>query len=247
MKIVGIIKEFKTRTGVKAVARIERLDQVENTFIRGDIKTLKINIPYEFKGEFAGHKSYHKIFETVSYQPTTQLDNQQTINYLKSSVFDTIGEKSATMIVEQIPVDTLSKIITTPELLKTVPDLELEKINTLTDTLKQLYNTDSISEKFLENNLKEEFYDFLVKDCLDDEEVWRILTNYFFEYADENNLSSFEEVDKVVLSFDTTNNLLEKRIYWWAYKYSKDILFTTGNTWLKLADLRKKFKKSSLI
>lgn len=238
MKIIGVIKENKYKANSTTVAKVERLDQVGSVLVRGNLSLLSANIPYEFDGEIVIEPGAEPIFSIKAATKTFALSQRESINYFKSSVFDEIGEKTATIIVDYFHDFVIEKILKNPDDLNNVPGIVDEKIQTIKETLRKVYNKDLIKEKFEQANLKIEFYNLLLKDTISNEQLQQILETDFYHYAYQKKLTPFEEVDRVAEAFSTAPNFLDQKIYWWAFKICNEILFSTGNSWLTLRELR---------
>ncbi|MBE3570436.1 MAG: ATP-dependent RecD-like DNA helicase [Bacillales bacterium] len=92
---------------------------------------------YTFYGFFQEHPKFGIQFQCKHFQKEVPQTRQGVINYLSSELFKGIGRKTAERIVDHLGEDAISKILRSPSVLDSVPNLSAEKAKALYDVLKE--------------------------------------------------------------------------------------------------------------
>lgn len=91
---------------------------------------------YRFFGHFVDHPRYGRQFQVDNYQQERPTSANGVVNYLSSEKFPGIGKRTAEKIVEILGEDAIDRIITAPDCLKEVPQLNEKKRQTIIDTIR---------------------------------------------------------------------------------------------------------------
>ncbi|QEH61817.1 exodeoxyribonuclease V subunit alpha [Spiroplasma chinense] len=236
----GKIKNFLFNNEDYGVAVFTLLDNEKNsTVITGNIGVMKVGVIYEVEGEnVVDRKRNQTSFVVSSIKQVKEFSKDVYIKYFSSSLFPSIGKKLATNIVEHYKKDIFKKILKNKDELKLIEDMTEVKANIVYDVVKEFFSENDILDKFINNNLKQEFYNYLQRNVDDSNEIRSILENNFYEFAFVNKLTPFEEVDKVALAFGV-EEFSDERISWWANYLGNELLFRTGDTYFDLYQIRK--------
>lgn len=92
---------------------------------------------YIFYGSFKEHPRFGLQFNASHFRKDMPQTKQGVVTYLSSEMFKGIGKKTAEKIVETLGENAISKILSQPSLLDTVPKLPPEKAKLLYDTLME--------------------------------------------------------------------------------------------------------------
>ncbi|MDF2855943.1 MAG: hypothetical protein K0Q87_1794 [Neobacillus sp.] len=90
---------------------------------------------YTFFGEFKDHPKFGMQFQVQHFRKEIPQTKQGVITYLSSEMFKGIGKKTAESIVGTLGENAISKILSQPSLLDSIPKLPPEKAKMLYDTL----------------------------------------------------------------------------------------------------------------
>ncbi|AKX34046.1 exodeoxyribonuclease V subunit alpha [Spiroplasma litorale] len=207
--------------------------------IVGDIAHMKKDYIYEIEAEQFEDKIRKEINYKVNLIKNIKDfdDNETVIKYLSSPLFPTIGKKLAENIVNYFEKDIINNILKNKNDLLNIKNMTNVKAEIIYNTVLELKN--NFIDIFITKKLKKEFLYKLTKDFNDNKIIEDILNNNFYNYAFENNLGPFEEVDKVALAFNA-DELGEVRISFLVYNIVKEILYQTKNTYTDIDTVKKK-------
>ncbi|QGS51907.1 SF1B family DNA helicase RecD2 [Spiroplasma tabanidicola] len=243
-EIKGKIKSFIFNNESFGIAVFTLMDNdTRSIVIKGEITSMRLNVFYCLNGETVIDRKTNKtVFEVKSLKQIKITSKELVIKYLCSPLFPTVGKKLASNIYEHFGDDTFNKILSNPEEIKNVKDIKDSQVLIILETLKENFEENKVLEIFEEHNLKLEFYTRVEKFCKSKEEIKNTFENNFFEFAENNFLIPFKEVDRVALAFGLEENSSE-RISWWAKHLANELLMKTGNTYLELSIIKKELQK----
>jgi exodeoxyribonuclease V alpha subunit len=137
-----LVTIFHNEQNLYTVMRIrveETNDQYEDkeAVITGYFPKIHEQETYIFYGEFKDHPKFGLQFQTNHFRKDIPQTKQGVIGYLSSEMFKGIGKKTAENIVEVLGENAISKILSQPSLLDSVPKLPPEKAKVLYDTLME--------------------------------------------------------------------------------------------------------------
>lgn len=93
------------------VARFKTNDRNENNLtVTGFIGDVQSNTQYKIYGVFKNHPRYGEQFSLESYEEIIPNDNESLIRYFSSTNFPGIGNKAATIIIDQLGKDAINII-----------------------------------------------------------------------------------------------------------------------------------------
>lgn len=114
---------------------------------KGYFANLQKGVVYQFFGELETHPRFGVQYNISSYQTYVPETKEAVITYLSSELFEGIGEKTATTIVEHLGEQAVTKILEDPELLANIPNLKQKTARTLATTLKEHQGFEQIAVK----------------------------------------------------------------------------------------------------
>ncbi len=137
-----IVTIFHNEQNLYTVLRI-RVDETNDQYddkeavITGYFPKIHEQETYIFYGEFREHPKFGLQFQTNHFRKDIPQSKQGVIAYLSGEMFKGIGKKTAENIVETLGENAISKILSQPSLLDTVPKLPPDKAKVLYDTLME--------------------------------------------------------------------------------------------------------------
>ncbi|MCM1370884.1 MAG: ATP-dependent RecD-like DNA helicase [Clostridium sp.] len=200
----------------------------------GTFFDLQENDTYIFYGDMVNHPKYGIQFSTSSYERIMPQDKDGIISFLSSSLFNGIGEKMATSIVEHITPNTLDKILEDKTCLYKVPKLSKLKADRIYDTLVKY--EDSHKTIVYLNELG-----FTMKDSLNIYNYYRENTilqieNNIFKILDNVEDISFMQVDLIRKKLNVNDND-ENRIKSCIIYFMKNLTYSKGDTYLNFDEI----------
>lgn len=92
---------------------------------------------YTFYGELVEHPKFGLQFQVKHYRKEIPQTRESVIAYLSGELFDGIGKKTATKIVDTLGDNAISKILSDPSLLDRIPNLPSKKAKQIYETLME--------------------------------------------------------------------------------------------------------------
>ncbi|PLR79948.1 ATP-dependent RecD-like DNA helicase [Bacillus canaveralius] len=92
---------------------------------------------YVFFGEFKDHPKFGLQYQVSHFRKDLPQSKQGVINYLSGELFKGIGKKTAEKIVDTLGENAISRILSQPSILDTIPKLPPDKAKQLYDTLME--------------------------------------------------------------------------------------------------------------
>lgn len=114
---------------------------------KGYFANLQKGVVYQFFGELETHPRFGVQYNISSYQTYVPETKEAVITYLSSELFEGIGKKTATTIVDHLGEQAVTKILEDPELLSNVPNLQQKTARNLASTLKKHQGFEQIAVK----------------------------------------------------------------------------------------------------
>lgn len=129
MEYTGIIKyiRFYSEETKFVVMNVEVEEEDTIVSMTGYMSYVNKEDKYRFKGEYVMHPRYGKQFQIESYEVVPVNDEKEIIRYLSSSLFKGIGEKQATLIVEALGKDAITRIKENKHVLDHIKGMSEEK------------------------------------------------------------------------------------------------------------------------
>ncbi|WP_042354960.1 SF1B family DNA helicase RecD2 [Bacillus rubiinfantis] len=144
-----IVTIFHNEQNLYSVIRI-RVEETNHTYadkeavITGYFPKIHEQETYIFYGAFKEHPKFGLQFQANHFRKDMPQSKQGIIAYLSGEMFKGIGKKTAENIVETLGEDAISKILSQPSLLDTVPKLPPDKAKTLYDTLMEYQGLEQV-------------------------------------------------------------------------------------------------------
>src|SRR5699024_9164499 len=114
---------------------------------KGYFANLQKGVVYQFFGELETHPRFGVQYNISSYQTYVPETKEAVITYLSSELFEGVGKKTATAIVDHLGEQAVTKILEDPELLANIPNLNRKTARTLAATLKAHQGFEQIAVK----------------------------------------------------------------------------------------------------
>lgn len=137
-----LVTIFHNEQNLYTVLRIRVEDTNENyedkeAVITGYFPKVHDQETYIFYGQMKEHPKFGPQFHAEHFRKELPQTKQGVIAYLSGELFKGIGKKTAEKIVETLGENAISRILSQPSLLDTVPKLPPEKAKELYDTLME--------------------------------------------------------------------------------------------------------------
>ena len=112
MEYTGVISHirFYSEETKFIVATVLVEEEIQPITMTGYMSYVNKDDKYKFIGEYGVHPRYGKQFQLESYEVVLADDEKEIIRYLSSSLFKGVGEKQATLIVDALGKEAISKI-----------------------------------------------------------------------------------------------------------------------------------------
>lgn len=142
MKGKHLVTIFHNEQNLYTVMRIRVEDTNENyedkeAVITGYFPKVHEEETYIFYGQMKEHPKFGPQFQVEHFRKELPQTKQGVIAYLSGDLFKGIGKKTAENIVNTLGEDAISRILSQPSILDTVPKLPSEKAKELYDTLME--------------------------------------------------------------------------------------------------------------
>ncbi len=201
----------------------------------GTFADLNIDDKYIFEGEAVEHIKYGFQYNVKKYERIKPEDKDSIIEFLSSDLFNGIGKKLATKIVDTLGDNTLDKILEEPECLNLVPKLTEKKMKIIIETLNKYEESHKTIVYLTELG-------FSLKDSLaiynkfKSDTIYKIEQN-IYSILDTDLDISFLKVDEInqKLNNDTTIDRIKACIYY----MMNTLLFRNGDTYLYFDEIKK--------
>lgn len=112
-----LFKIFYNPTNYYAVLKMKSLDDDEKIIVTGYFKELDEDVVYRLHGNYVDHPKYGVQFLVESYETLIEKSTKSLIRYLSSSLFEGIGKKCASDLVEHLGLDVIELIKNDPHIL----------------------------------------------------------------------------------------------------------------------------------
>ena len=112
---------FRNEKNYYTVMKVKVLNKGKSMTLTGYMDTVEEDEEYIFYGDYVDHPVYGVQFAFVSYEKQLPQEKEGIIKYLSSSLFEGIGKKTATMVVETLGENCIEEIRNDPSILDNVP------------------------------------------------------------------------------------------------------------------------------
>lgn len=226
---IGIIK-------VKETNDENIIDYINKTItITGYFEELKEDTKYIFYGEVVEHPKYGFQYNALSYDTIKPEGIDGVKEFLASDLFNGIGEKQASLIVDTLGEDALNKILEDKSCLMLVPKLSSKKADLIYNTLTK-YEESHKTIVYL-TELGFTMHDALIIYNLYKSNTNIILERNIYDILNDTNEISFLKIDEVAVK----NNLYEEinRVKSCIIYIIKTLTFKLGDTYLTYDEIKK--------
>ena len=110
----------------------------------GNFGRIQEGASYKFYGEITNHPKYGMQFKVDRYETSQPSSSESLINYLSSSQFKGIGEKTAEKVVDALGENVIDSIVENPAVLNQVPGLSKKQKETLEEVLSNEYGMQKV-------------------------------------------------------------------------------------------------------
>lgn len=137
MEYIGVITRirFYSEETKFIVATVEVEEESTPITMTGYMSYVNTDDKYKFVGEYGVHPRYGKQFQIESYEVILADDEKEIIRYLSSALFKGVGEKQATLIVDALGKEAISKIKEDKHVLDYVKGMSEKKRDMIYDVL----------------------------------------------------------------------------------------------------------------
>ena len=101
---------FRNEKNYYTVMKVKVLNKGKSMTLTGYMDTVEEDEEYIFYGDYVDHPVYGVQFAFVSYEKQLPQEKEGIIKYLSSSLFEGIGKKTATMVVETLGENCIEEI-----------------------------------------------------------------------------------------------------------------------------------------
>jgi len=226
--VIGIFKIKETNE--------ENLKEFINKTITftGQFAELNVDDTYFFYGEMVEHQKYGLQFKVNEYERVKPSDKDGIIEFLSSDLFNGIGEKIATQIVETLGENALDKILEEKSNLYLVPKLSSKKIDIIYNTLTKYEESHKTIVYLTELgfNMKDSLniYNFYKSNT-----IIQIESN-IFKIIDDIEEISFTKIDEISKKLNYKENDIN-RIKSCILYVMKSLTYKNGDTYLNLNEI----------
>ena len=226
--VIGIFKIKETNE--------ENLKEFINKTITftGQFVELNVDDTYFFYGEMVDHQKYGLQFKVNEYERVKPSDKDGIIEFLSSDLFNGIGEKIATQIVETLGENALDKILEEKSNLYLVPKLSSKKIDIIYNTLTKYEESHKTIVYLTELgfNMKDSLnvYNFYKSNT-----IIQIESN-IFKIIDDIEEISFTKIDEISKKLNYKENDIN-RIKSCILYVMKSLTYKNGDTYLNLNEI----------
>ena len=200
----------------------------------GQFVELNVDDTYFFYGEMVEHQKYGLQFKVNEYERVKPSDKDGIIEFLSSDLFNGIGEKIATQIVETLGENALDKILEEKSNLYLVPKLSSKKIDIIYNTLTKYEESHKTIVYLTELgfNMKDSLniYNFYKSNT-----IIQIESN-IFKIIDDIEEISFTKIDEISKKLNYKENDIN-RIKSCILYVMKSLTYKNGDTYLNLNEI----------
>lgn len=235
-KIRGYLKliVFESKNGYRICKFQLEKDKTHFIFIKGFLATLQPDQLYELTGEFVYNNRYGQNFEVKELKQIGPQSNDEVLKYLTSSLFPTIGSKTAQSIIDYYGNDIVSKIKANILELKQIPGVTTKQADIIAKSFNEMSQDDELNHQFNQKGLSLQVLS-LLKTKYNVDQIYALLTKDPYSLLLKDNIS-FKIIDQIYLAFDQ-DPLSDIRIGYYAWYLAKEFCNNTGDTYLTLDEL----------
>lgn len=226
--IIGIIKIKETND--------EELNDYLNKSITftGYFNLLSENVTYVLYGNIVNHPKYGMQYQVDSYEQIKPDDKDGVKEFLCSDLFNGIGEKMASSIVDILGDDALNKIIEDKNCLTLVPKLSIKKANSIYNTLIK-YEESHKTILYL-TELGFTMHDALIIYNIYKNNTLREIEHNIYDILDKTDEISFPKLDIIALKQTTYEEI--NRVKACIMYIMKNLIYKNGDTYLLLDEIK---------
>lgn len=207
----------------------------DNITFTGYFADLNINDTYTFYGELIDHPKYGLQYQVNSFSKIKPKDKDGIIVFLSSDLFNGIGVKLATKIVEELGENTLDLILENKENLKKIKMSE-KKLNTIYDTLLKYESSSKIVVYLNEIGFSMRESLLIYNKYKEDTEL--IIDNNIYKLLDDKIDISFTKIDNVYLKLEKDVKY-KNRIEACIIHIMNNLVFKNSDTYLYYDEIKK--------
>ncbi|MDR1521958.1 MAG: ATP-dependent RecD-like DNA helicase [Streptococcaceae bacterium] len=202
--------------------------------VTGSMGRLQEESDYRFYGKIVEHPKYGKQFQVESYKQETPNSEKGLIAYLSSNQFSGIGKKTAKKIVKNLGLKALEEILTNPDILQKVPNLNKAKQKMITKVLRENHGMDKVLVRLNQwgfgSQLSVAIYDKYKDQTLE------IIQKNPYQLIEDIDGIGFKKADTIARQLGLAHDAPERiqaAIIHELFQYS----LTTGNTYIEAEEL----------
>ncbi|WP_348736928.1 SF1B family DNA helicase RecD2 [Spiroplasma endosymbiont of Ammophila pubescens] len=242
-KIRGYLKliVFESNNGYRICKFQLENDKTHFIFIKGFLSTLQPEQLYELQGNFVYNERYGENFEVKEIHKLSPRSNDEVLKYLTSSLFPTIGEKAAQIIIDYYQTDVITKIKENLSVLHEIPGISVKQVNIIAKVFKSMSRDDELNHQFNQKGLSLQVLS-LLKTKYNVDQIYALLKKDPYLLLLKDNIA-FKTIDKIYLAFEQ-EPFTNIRICYYAWYLAKEFCNNNGDTYLTLNELTKILQKN---
>lgn len=237
-----LYKIFYNANNYYAVLKMKSLDDDEKIIVTGYFKELDEDVVYRLHGNYVDHPKYGVQFQIESYETLIEKSTKSLIRYLSSSLFEGIGKKCATQIVDHLGLDVIELIKLDSHILDDLTFLNDKKRQTIISVLNKedndltmFFSKYGINVRYLEQ----------VDRTYGDDAIEMIKENPYRLIEDFEGIG-FESCDKIAKQLQIDHHS-PYRIRAYIIHLVQTITFRNGDTYVLEAELLDEYYKHTTI
>ena len=205
----------------------------------GYFDNMNMNDNYILHGSSFHHPKYGFQYNVSSYERVKPEDKDGIIAFLSSDLFKGVGLNLATSIVNKLGNKAIDKILEDKNVLKKVPKITQNKIDTIYDTLVKYEESHAMIVSLTEMG-------FTMKEAMEVYNTYKnntitIIENNIYKIIDDTTIP-FNKIDNIALNLDI--DLLDtRRINALIIQIMKDLTFEQGDTYLYFDEIYNEINK----
>ncbi|WP_338954416.1 AAA family ATPase [Spiroplasma endosymbiont of Polydrusus cervinus] len=235
-KIQGYLKLiiFESKNGYRICKFQLENDKTHFIFIKGFLSALQPDQLYELMGDFVYNERYGENFEVTEINKILPRSTDEVLKYLTSSLFPTIGPKTAQIIIDYYQTDVITQIKENLTTLNQIPGISSKQANVIAKVFTSMSHDYELNHQFNQKGLSLQVLS-LLKTKYNVDQIYALLTKDPFSLLLKDNIS-FKTIDKIYLAFEQ-DPVSDIRIGYYAWYLAKEFCNNSGDTYLTLDEL----------
>jgi exodeoxyribonuclease V alpha subunit len=234
--VVKIKLDYQDRKIAKYKAKLfTNLLTVTANFDRQPI----VDEEYDFYGQFVTNQ-YGMQFKANRFSRRNENTEEGVITYLSSNLFPGVGKVAATKIYQEFGKDSLNLIEEDPSILDKVPGLSFKQKETIKINLQEHNTNKRLILSLLDLGITMRTSLKLIQ--IFGNQVYEIISENPYQLIDSVEGFGFKRADKIARDLGIEEDS-EIRLQALFYFLLKELIYSTGNTYLRYEELAERIRK----